>query len=217
MYWSQPFKLKANLSIPTPRLDGDRLLVTSFYNGSMMLKLTATDGKPAAAVVWKGKGRGEQPNQTDGLHTIMSTPYIQDGYIYGVCSYGQLRCLKEEDGKRVWEDLRATGDAKAPTERWANAFLTPQGDRFFLFNEKGDLIIARLTPKGYEEIDRAHLLEPTNKAMQRDGGVVASGLRQQVRFTSATTRRSSAFRWRRSEKSPCVDCGSRAAGLSDPW
>ena len=26
------------------------------------------------------------------------------------------------------------------------------GNRFFLFNEKGDLIIARLTPKGYEEI-----------------------------------------------------------------
>ena len=37
-----------------------------------------------------------------------------------------------------------------------------QGDRFFIFNEKGDLIIARLTPKGYEEISRAHILEPTN-------------------------------------------------------
>ena len=167
VFWSQPFKLKSNLSIPTPRLDGDRLLVTSFYNGSMLLKLTADDGKPSASVVWKGKGRGEFPNQTDGLHAIMCTPCIRDGYIYGVCSFGQLRCLKEEDGSRVWEDLKATGDAKAPTERWANAFLTPQGDRFFLFNEKGDLLIARLTPTGYEEIDRAHLLEPTNKAMQR--------------------------------------------------
>src|SRR3712207_7558581 len=45
---------------------------------------------------------------------------------------------------------------------WANAFLVEQGDRFILFNEKGDLIIARLTPKGYQEIDRAHILEPTN-------------------------------------------------------
>ena len=43
----------------------------------------------------------------------------------------------------------------------------PQGDRVFLFNEKGDLIIAQLTPKGYQEIDRAHLLEPTGKAMVR--------------------------------------------------
>ena len=168
VYWSQPFKLKANLSIATPRLDGDRLLVTSFYNGSMLLKLTAENGKPSASVLWKGKGRGEAPTQTEGLHSIISTPYIRDGYIYGVCSYGQLRCLKEDDGSRVWEDLRATGSVTSPTERWANAFLTPQGDRFFLFNEKGDLIIAKLTPKGYEETDRAHLIEPTNKAMQRD-------------------------------------------------
>ena len=167
VYWSQPFKLKANLSIPTPRLDGDQLFVTSFYNGAMMLKLTTANGKPAAQMLWKGKGRGESPQQTDTLHSIMPTPYIKDSYIYGVCSYGQLRCLKESDGSRVWEDLRATGDVKEPTERWANAFLTPHEDRYFLFNEKGDLIIAHLTPKGYEEIDRAHLIEPTNHAAGR--------------------------------------------------
>jgi hypothetical protein len=37
-----------------------------------------------------------------------------------------------------------------------------ESDRVFLFNEKGELIIARLTPKGYEEIDRAKVLDPTN-------------------------------------------------------
>ena len=36
------------------------------------------------------------------------------------------------------------------------------------FNEKGDLIIANLNPRGYEEISRAHLLEPTNTAAGRD-------------------------------------------------
>jgi hypothetical protein len=46
--------------------------------------------------------------------------------------------------------------------RWANAFLIKNGTRFFLYNEKGDLIIARLTPAGYQEISRAHLLDPTN-------------------------------------------------------
>ena len=29
--------------------------------------------------------------------------------------------------------------------------------------EKGELIIAKLTPKGYEEIDRAAIVAPTNK------------------------------------------------------
>ena len=36
------------------------------------------------------------------------------------------------------------------------------GVRFFLFSEKGDLIIANLSPTGYQEISRAHLLDPVN-------------------------------------------------------
>ena len=37
------------------------------------------------------------------------------------------------------------------------------GTRWFLFNEKGDLIIAKLTPEKYEELSRAHLLDPVNR------------------------------------------------------
>jgi outer membrane protein assembly factor BamB len=161
LYWSLKFRIQANLSIPTPRLDGDKLLVTSFYNGPMLLQLDRE--KPAAKMVWKGNSNSEFADKTDKLHSIMSTPMIKDGYIYGVCSYGQLRCLKLDTGERVWQDMRATGKQEKPTERWANAFIVPQGDRYFLFNEKGDLIIAKLTPKGYEEIDRAHILDPTGQ------------------------------------------------------
>jgi outer membrane protein assembly factor BamB len=167
VYWTQKFEVKANLTIATPRLSGDKLLVTSFYNGAMLLKL-ATD-KPAATVVWQSKGRGEAPEVTDNLNSIMSTPFIKDGHIYGVCSYGELRCLGLQAGNRIWQNLSATSDGKnVPREkteqiRWANAFLVPQGERTFLFNEHGDLLIARLTPAGYEELDRAHLLDPTGK------------------------------------------------------
>jgi outer membrane protein assembly factor BamB len=153
------FRCKNSLSVSTPRFDGDRLFITAFYEGGILLKLDKD--KPGATVAWKSHDRGETPEQTETLHSIMCTPYIKDGYIYGVCSYGELRCLKEEDGSRVWEDLRATGKETKPSVRWANAFLTPQGDRWFLFNEAGDLIIAKLSPKGYEEIDRAHLLDAT--------------------------------------------------------
>jgi outer membrane protein assembly factor BamB len=83
----------------------------------------------------------------------------KDGYIYGVCSYGELRCLELDTGKRIWAAHEATG---GKSMRWANAFIIPQGDRYVLFNEQGDLILANLTPKGYEELSRAHILEPTN-------------------------------------------------------
>ena len=170
LFWSQQFAVKANLTIPTPRQAGNLLFITSFYNGSMMLDLDPN--KPAATVRWKGKSNSEQPNRTDGLHSIMPTPFIRDGYIYGVCSYGELRCLKADTGERVWMTMKATTGNEKVKERWSNAFLVAHGDRFFLLNEKGDLIIARLSPEGYEEIIRAHVIEPTNRmvANQRDGG-----------------------------------------------
>ena len=163
VYWSQSGKIRSGMTIATPRKAGDLLYLTCFYNGSTMLRLDAN--KPEATEVWASKKVSEK--DTDALHSTMSTPFLEDGYIYGVCSYGQLRCLKAESGERVWETLKATTpDGKEM--RWANAFIVKNGGRFFLFNEKGDLIIAKLSPKGYEEISRAHLLEPTNTSAGRD-------------------------------------------------
>jgi outer membrane protein assembly factor BamB len=151
VFWTERFPLQAGLSVSTPRQDGDRLFLTAFYNGPMMLDVTGGDA-PAAKVAWKGRSNSELPGRTDGLHSIMSTPFLKDGHIYGVCSHGELRCLDAATGKRVWETFAAT--TGKGTERWANAFLIFQkeGDdeRCFIPNDQGDLIVSRLTPKGYE-------------------------------------------------------------------
>jgi outer membrane protein assembly factor BamB len=169
--WRVDWDIKFALTAPTARKVGtDGLFLTSFYNGSALLKVSAG----GAEVVWKSKAKGEMPNQTTDLSSIMCTPWVEGEYVYGVCSYGQLRCIEANTGKRVWESMRATRGARTPakvaaepepatTERWSLAFVIPSGDRYFLFNEQGDLIIARLSPKGYEEVDRAHVIEPTNK------------------------------------------------------
>jgi len=161
VFWSHPWEIRAGLSVATPRLVGDLLLLSSFYTSSKCFKLDAT--KPEATLQWEGKSFSEK--NTDTLHSLMSTPYIEDGHIYGVCSYGQLRCLKLDTGERVWETFAATTGDKPV--RWANAFIVKQADRFFLANEQGDLIIAKLTPKGYEEISRANLLKPTTTDPRR--------------------------------------------------
>jgi len=153
VYWSHKVEARSGLSVPTPRKSGDRLFITSFYNGSLMLRVDSD----TPSVVWQSTKVSEK--DTDGLHSIMPTPFIVDGYLYGVCSYGQFRCLKADTGDRLWESFEPT---TGKSERWGNAFITKNGDRYFLFNEKGDLIIARLTPEKYEEISRAHLLEPSN-------------------------------------------------------
>ena len=158
--WQVPFRVKAGLCIPTPRRVGNRLFVTAFYNGPRMIEV-AKDGR-SARIAWKGNSDKETRTGTEGLHSIISTPVFTGGHIYGVCSYGQLRCLDATSGKRIWETLDATGDG-----RWWNAFLVPHEDRYFIHNEQGDLIIAKLSPKGYDEISRAKLVEPTRPVRRR--------------------------------------------------
>lgn len=145
----------------TPVVSGDKVFCTSFYDGSLLLKL-GTDSATAEKI-WQIAGRSER--ETDALHSIISTPLFDGKHVYGVDSYGELRCLDANDGKRLWEDLRAT-----PKARWSTIHFVRNGERQFLFNERGELIIAQLSPQGYTEISRAKLLDPTLEQLrQRDG------------------------------------------------
>lgn len=158
LIWQVPYRVRAGLSIATPRTFGNRLFVASFYNGPRMIEV-ANDGA-SAKVTWSGKSDNEI--RTDGVHPIMCTPWFDGKNIYSVCSYGQLRCLDASNGKRLWETLDATGEG-----RWWNAFIIPHQDRFFIHNEQGDLIIARLSSSGYDEISQAKLIEPTRLVKRR--------------------------------------------------
>ncbi len=155
--------LRAALSIPTPRFSDPLLFVTAFYDGPLMLKVSP-DGSDAD-VLWQGQSNSEQPGRTEGLHAIMAPPFHNDGHIYGVGSYGELRCLVAKTGKRLWATRKPTTGGYPV--RWANAFLIQHEDKFFLFNESGDLIVANLSPKGYEELSRVNILPATNKMAGR--------------------------------------------------
>jgi outer membrane protein assembly factor BamB len=159
--WEYPWPIQSALTVPTARLvNKTQIFLTSFYNGSLLLDV----GGESPKVVWKSKSKGGQaavmPANTVDLHSIMPTPLIKGDTIYGICSYGELRGLELMTGKRLWETHAAT---IGKSGRWANAYIIPNGDRELLFNEQGELIIAKLTPKGYEEIDRVKILAPTNK------------------------------------------------------
>jgi outer membrane protein assembly factor BamB len=140
---------------------GDLLFFTAFYSGSLMLKLESA--KPAVSSMWRTQKASEK--DTTHLNAVLCTPFLEDGLIYGVCSYGQLRALKAASGERIWETLKAT-TAGEPV-RWANAFIVKNGNRFFILNEKGDLIIAKLTPEGYDETSRAHLIDASDPSPGR--------------------------------------------------
>ena len=169
VFWTHALtpSIRSGMSIPSPRKVGDHLFLTSFYNGSLLLKINA-DSEPG--VVWASQKVSEK--DTDGLHSVMATPLIENGHIYSPCSYGQFRCLKLENGERLWETFAPTS---GKSERWGHAFVVRHhdvgtavgerepGQRSFIFSEKGDLIIAKLTPEKYEEISRVHLIDADNR------------------------------------------------------
>ena len=154
-YWEEPWEVGAGMSVATPVRDGDYLLVSQFYYGSMMMRLD--NDRPSASVLWKGSSRSEMPDETDGLHALITTPIVAAGHVYGVGSYGELRGLDARTGERLWMSDRMTVQA-----RWGTAYMVRQGGRYFVSNDEGYLIIARFTPEGYVEVDRTMLLEATS-------------------------------------------------------
>ena len=165
LHWQLPFDSPMGSSIATPVWSGLRLMITSFFNGSMMMALD--DAKPSARMLWRGKSNSE--TKPDGLHGLIASPVIDGDYIYGICGYGQLRCLKASTGEQVWETLEVTRERA----RWAAAHLVRNGGRYFINNDRGDLIIAKLSPQGYEEVSRTKLIEPTsNPGNRREAGAV---------------------------------------------
>ena len=153
--WSVPYESTSGLVVMTPVLWKDYLFVGGYANKSMMLKLAA-DGK-SAEPVWKG-------DPEHGFSPINVQPQLDGDNLYGFDQNGRLYGVKLPDGDRLWDTTEPVGKRPANS---GTAFIIRQGDRYFLFSENGDLIVADLTPAGYKEISRAHILEPTGDAFGR--------------------------------------------------
>ena len=154
LYWEEEWEAGAGMSVATPVHSGNYLLVTQFYRGSLMMQLD--QDSPDAELLWKGQSRSEMPDETDGLHSLITTPWIDGDHVYGVGSYGELRGLDARTGERLWMSADMTVQ-----DRWGTAFAVRQGDRYFVVNDDGVLINARFTPEGYVEQGRVHLLDAT--------------------------------------------------------
>lgn len=142
VYWREKITTGADYAVATPVCRGDRLLVSG-----IMFKLEKN--KPSASVLWPEKATRRVLSNT-------STPLLLGDHLYSAKSQGELVCMDAATGQEVWLTKTVT-DLKGG----ASIQLTPTGDSVFLFTDKGDLIRARLTPQGYEERTRAHLIDPT--------------------------------------------------------
>ena len=163
VYWSLPLKPQYGMAIMAPRKEGKFLFASGIGRVGAVIELD--DAAPAAKFHWKAKPK-------DAVFCANSSPIIVDGVIYGCdIDSSTLIAARLTDGERLWQTQDpifgkgvTSGDARHGT-----VFLTRHeaSGKFFLFSETGDFILAYLSPEGYREIARAHLIEPTNEAFGR--------------------------------------------------
>ncbi len=159
VFWSLPIKAGYRMSIHAPRKSGNRLYVSAIGKTSAMIKLD--DDRPGAEFDWHGTAK-------TSVYCSNSTPFLLDGMIYGCdVEAGTLIGATVASGERLWETAKPLHN-ESRRARHATAFLVKHEDRFFLFNEMGDLVMANLSRDGYQELGRFHVLEPTNEAFGRD-------------------------------------------------
>lgn len=155
--WTTPFDADNGCVIMTPVLVNGYLFVGGYDNKSLLIKMP-TGKTDKVEVVWKDK-------KNQGLSPINVQPFVQDGLIYGFDSNGYLYAVEVPSGKRLWESDQPITEGKPLGS--GTAFMVKNGDRFILFNEKGEIVLCKLSPKGYEEIDRAKVITPTGAAFGR--------------------------------------------------
>ncbi len=154
-YWSVPYEATNGSIIMSPIRFGNYIYAAGYSNKNLLVQLS-DDGREAE-VVW-------QDTRKQGVSPVNVQPFLDEDILYGFDQSGWLYAVELPSGKRLWE---ASPVAKRPAG-CETAFLVKQGNRFWMFNENGELVVARLSRQGYEEIDRAKVIAPTNVAFGRD-------------------------------------------------
>jgi len=142
IYWREPMVTSNNDSVATPVFQGNRLLVSG-----LMLDVSAD----APRFRWP-----ENRAPSKRILSNTSTAVLQGEYIFSARGLGELVCLEAATGRQIWSTNSLTA-----SKNGASINITPQGGGFFLFTDEGNLIRAQLSPAGYREISRAHLIDPT--------------------------------------------------------
>ena len=163
IFWTLPFKPRNMImNVADPVYDPPYLFLSAFFDGSFLVELDQE--KLSARIVYHRIGKNER--ETDALHCCISTPFIRNGYVYGIDSYGEARCLELITGERIWEDL-----SLLPRGRWANVHLVQQDELTWGFNETGELLLGRFTPEGYTGLGRVSVIDPVRISPNPRNGV----------------------------------------------
>jgi outer membrane protein assembly factor BamB len=158
--WKVPYKVTYGVSIATPIFQDGLVFVAGYWEGSKAIRLG--ENPTDAELAWE---------DTRNLRGLMSQPLYDRGHVYLLDKGLGLTCFELKSGKKLWDDKhKVTPRGRNPhaslvwlgkgegSDSDAQEGDATQGRRTIILNEEGELILARLSPKGYEETSRSKII-----------------------------------------------------------
>jgi outer membrane protein assembly factor BamB len=127
-----------DVNAATPIFHDGRLLLSSGYDhGSILLRLAREGDKLKTDTTWENKS----------IRAKFQSPVLHEGYLY-VSDEAGLRCVELASGAEKWSQRGIT-----------HGTLVIADGYLILLTEKGELQIARASPKAFEPLTSLKLLE----------------------------------------------------------
>jgi len=131
LLWRCPWETINDVNAATPIVSGNTVFITSDYgHGCALIEVTAQ----GARIKWQSKA----------IQSHFSTPILDDGCLYSTTDPNKLVCLDLATGKVRWEQR---GFEKGGQMAVDGVLLAFEG-------AKGNLVMVKLTPAGYQELGR---------------------------------------------------------------
>ena len=162
LLWRYDYVTDYDCNIATPlAFKGSVFLSAGENHGATMLSLHKTGGTFQANPGWESFGPGSV------MRNEWQTSILLDGYLYGFDNVGgagpisHLTCVEAGTGKRVWQQIR-----------FGKGNMIAADGKLFMTTIKGDLVIVKASPGGFQELGRQQVLETTRQAPSLAGGLL---------------------------------------------
>jgi outer membrane protein assembly factor BamB len=162
VFWRHPYETDFGCNIATPIAYKDQVFVSSGENhGSVLLALKNVGDQYKASEVWSSYG----PKSV--LRNEWQTSILLGEYLYGFDNVGgagpvsHLTCVNAATGKPAWQQAR-----------FGKGNMIAAEDKLFMSTLAGELVIARASPKKYDELGRKVVVGKTRQAPALAGGLL---------------------------------------------
>jgi outer membrane protein assembly factor BamB len=137
LLWKMPFPDEWNENIVTPVLHKGRLILSGVRKGTMAVEVVKEGDAYTAKQVW----------HNPKVAMYMNSPVLDGDYLYGMSHLrkGQFFCLDARTGELLWATDGREGQ---------NASVVSAGDFLLFLSADANLIVARKSPKGFEQAAR---------------------------------------------------------------